>query len=372
MFIKKERNLTRKEKIVRNQIVKVDPNFSKAINIALITQYNTPNVGDKAIEIAERKILESAGATVDSFSFWDAKRILKMNGSSFVARAIMHLPFLLDCLVGFWVNQCVRKKYDAVVIGGGELLCEHRGFNSALLCWTRYFEKKKVPIFLYSISGESQLPNQFVKRYKQALRRCNYICARDNNSKKTICDIYSRSCDYYPDVVYSLEEVVTEKHHNNQILVVPVPFENEMKKTIGVGDIFEYADYLKSLIKEQNIDSKIVFTVTEQRDEKRIMELVDIINKEEREYCIYKKYDGLATFCELIQESSVVISARMHALIIGQVNDKKVISIPFKEKLCVFSKENTKFEKNELVTASKEGLYKLIRRIDLACKNNNS
>ena len=103
--------------------------------ILVLNQGATQNYGDIAINNTIITYLKKQGFEVDYFPFWLEELVFGKKYEKipkFIMKVIWHLQFLLDGLLKKTIRKnIVILKYDAIIIGGGELLCGHRGFNTA-------------------------------------------------------------------------------------------------------------------------------------------------------------------------------------------------------------------------------------------------
>lgn len=203
-------------------------------------------------------------------------------------------------------------------------------------------------------------------KYKEtvvnALKKMSYIAARDLETQEWIIKEANVPCDYYPDSVYSNEIIMKNNNDINKdiVLIVPLPYFDEMKKTLNLNSKVDYEEYLFRQAEKFSIkDKKTVFTVTEQRDENYIKELVESINSRFNTKYYYEEYLNLEKYVCLVRQSEVVISARMHALIIAQLNSCRIVSIPWKRKMINYSHNQAVQNVNLLSNQSRKGIQKL-------------
>ena len=341
----------------------------KMYNIAVINQGHTENLGDIAINQVITQHFKNKGCRVVFLPFWDEKRVFnKFSKCNFLIKALLKFPVFVDTLNTIRIKKSIKNlNLDGAIIGGGELLSGHKGFNSSLACWTKELKKLEVPIALYGISGDVRMKEYLIKRNTRALKYFDYICVRDLNTKKIFEETYQViTNDVAPDVVFALNKITNSKtditKHAKYTIFVPVPFDDKMKSYLNVSNIEEYKAYLVKLIKNNTAEKqKIIFTTTVKDDDEFIKSLfTDFKTKLTEHECIYQPYATLADFLSLLTDTDVVLSARMHAMILGLIHGCKITPIQFKEKLAVFQNEyNIDVNTDEVATLSFNGLNKM-------------
>ena len=75
-------------------------------------------------------------------------------------------------------------------------------FNSAMKIWIEQLHKRKIPVFLLEIGGDTN--PIYRMRYKSVLTKVDEICVRDGYSKQVVEKCYAKTPMIYPypDVVF--------------------------------------------------------------------------------------------------------------------------------------------------------------------------
>jgi polysaccharide pyruvyl transferase WcaK-like protein len=83
--------------------------------------------------------------------------------------------------------------------------------------------------------------------------------------------------------------------------------------------------------------------------------------------CDYKAVGLVRDFEELARGSECVISARMHALILGHVLGLKVITIPLSSKLTQFQNEYARKSPADLASSTKQAAEEILINLKIKC-----
>lgn len=340
--------------------------------ILLVNQGHTNNLGDQAIDKVLSKFLSGQQHEVYEFPYevqveqrfasaLDRKEILpKMVRRVYPLIDHMNLTRLEDSL-------CLMPPLDAVVIGGGELLADHRGFNSSFATLCNYFHKKRIPVLVTGVSGN--YPNDYrAERYRAALHKCAYISVRDHSTEKMMLDKYGIKCAYAPDVVFSYQKLYSlPKNSSRHLLCVPVPFSREQFSSMGLHTEEEYADYLISQFNQTNLP--VLFSSTVKGDLPYVKHLADLVQQRTDHKIVLSNDFSFEKFMEDLSSAEVVISGRMHACILGVVCGVAIKPIPYREKLATFSSEySDEHSIEDAANLSYQGLQQLDEAIRTVCR----
>ena len=147
------------------------------------------------------------------------------------------------------------------------------------------------------------------------------------------------------------------------MLFVSIVYFNDIKKNLNLQTKEEYYQYLSNLIKK-NIDDNdtLIITSTVLDDEECSLEMYNYLSTIIKNKIVLKKYTNLQDYIELLRKTKLVISARMHGLILAKIYNCNIKTIVFKRKLEVFQKEYE--ENNDILKIENdalESLEKIIR-----------
>lgn len=334
--------------------------------ILLINQGHTDNIGDQAIDRVLSRFLEGRGYAVLHAEYEDAveNRVkCKIDSYELVPRLVRRLPKLMD----FWNKKRILNllrnigEIDAAVIGGGELLAGwHKEFNSAFVSWCTALHDAGIPILVVGVSGSYR--KSTADRYASALSLCDYISVRDRKTQRIIQDSYDIKVDYAPDVVFSYRKLFPDRYRHGEPsnnLCIPMKFYPSEFKRLGITTETDYVKYLCDQFCELKPFLPVVVSSTVVSD---TCYPAYIAKKMKEQGTNIRLEVGLSLerFIELLCTTGYLVSARMHACILGMLFDCRIRPICCSEKLEVFAKEYKDNKKlSATVDASFQGLIKL-------------
>lgn len=342
--------------------------------ILLINQGHTNNIGDQAIDAVLDGFLAAQGHTVVHAPYEERVEdvfSVPFDHADVSQRIIMRMPPVMNHLNRKRIKELFNDigSVDAAVIGGGELLASHWGFNSALLTWCRELHGRKVPILLTGVSG-NYLGGLNARQYQEALNLCDYVSARDHSTEQMLANKYGIRCTYAPDVVFSYTKIFPESigsgHNRTRELCVPVQFDKSHFASMGLTSERAYTAYLAQQLTTREGNPHVIVTSTLMDD----VRYPQYVAKELQNHGLHAEArtgEDLDGFIALLRTSSRVLSARMHACILGLLFGCEIAPIPFREKLAVFGKEYHCVDDIHSVTeASYAGLMRLNEAIETA------
>ena len=335
------------------------------MNILLLNQGHTDNLGDKAILEVMQWILCEKGNVVISrpfIAYESPSHIVCGNETglsrksekldtgtvSLKQRANSLIGRLLPNAIVYIIKEkkAIRKilkqgiKIDAVIIGGGELLKSRHQFTYAFLVWTYYLKRLyKCPIAIWGISGDDHFSLLDKAIYRYVLKNSCYVGVRDKKTVRTIETIFGRKPEYAPDVVFKLQTLypTINGKKNNSVICFLNSFEEV--DTVFTSEEEYFEKFSRKIPKSA---SKIEIAFTTQTDYYEAVKLADYLKKN-TQYSQMNICVGTTTTVKMliaaINGSDVVISGRMHPMIIGLQLHKTVIPFTVKQKIAVFETE---------------------------------
>jgi polysaccharide pyruvyl transferase WcaK-like protein len=325
-------------------------------NVLLINEGYSDNLGDQAINNSLQYLLNSYGINNIKFqdftkninkvssiplnSINDKNNYQKLTLFGFIKRII---PCQIKWLVKNFnrIINVSKNNYDLVIIGGGQLILSNITFPIALFVWVfflRFFGNKNIVLFSVGSGTKFKFIDKILFNY--SLKKINKIYVRDNNSKKILKNEFNIDAELVYDVAFMHNKLKNNSSNKKNLILLGVTSfyvynrYNDIK--ISKEEFFE--SWIK-LLNNNKIDlSKVKLFYTTKKDRLSSIEFKKyILNKYSLnlELLETNKKDILIDY--LIQ-SNLIISGRMHALILGLTYGCEIITYPISEKLIEFKK----------------------------------
>ena len=326
--------------------------------ILVINQGQSLNYGDIAINQVVQGFFESKEYDIDFLPLWDETKIFGfLSKNKIVLKVLMRLPHLVDYFYRrFLVKNTSKKTYDAIIIGGGDLLSNHRGFNNAIYNIMRVLDDPK---YIIGVSGNRNMSRFYLRRYKKALEKATRVYVRDNATARICKNVYGVSTVTYPDVVFAFNKVIKTSYpeeERNTNLLIPMIYYKESGAYLGLKTEDEFYQFIYNQIPRKIDNLKIAITTPEDiYSAKKIQEIFSINGREVPEVV---KYESLSEFMNLLNRTEVVYSCRMHGLILGAISGCVMKPIVVKGKIRAFNSEYIDSERS-IDTISEEAYSSL-------------
>ena len=294
--------------------------------------------------------------------------------------------------------DCNPEDFSCAIIGGGELVGSHKGFNSSFYNWCKVLSDKRIPIAVHGVSGDINMNARLLERYKVSLRKCFRVSVRDRKTVANFKKAYDFVPFYSPDAVFafpklsafadrsegklgnlsdingtcgtdSADGTAGNESRAKNVLCIPVPYAQDMEKTLGTRNEQAYFDYLINAAcknstdgnsnRSQPFEIRLNITSTVAGDMDFVQRFADYaqntaknkarnnaqnIPKLTAKVIPFAQFDEFLT---LLESSDLIISARMHACILALLKNRKICAVPFREKLKTFKEEHTDSQNTE-------------------------
>lgn len=257
-------------------------------------------------------------------------------------KPLLPLNFIWFVLNFSRINKCfVTLKPDLVVIGGGQLLLPGR-FSIASFLWVflARFHDTKIVFSNVGIGGRFGFIEKMFITY--AIKNCDGVNARDKCSLDRISQLSKGSTKVIlsDDIVFSssVPRIQKEVPADRVLLSIPsLDVYNTYNKEVSRSKYYKvWVDFLS----EHSIDldyCALIYTTSE--DYFETIQFYRYILKKFNKRLMVEDYDDLNGFELTLNNAGVVVSGRMHALILAYNRGCKIITFPISNKLITFSNQ---------------------------------
>lgn len=329
--------------------------------ILIVNQGHTDNIGDQLIsEIMNRHLSNFFSISVAKFipdevasticicdelpGYSGVDKVRSKSGLKDMIKK-NHFLCLMALSIKYYttINKNINNKYDAIIIGGGELLADYVAFTAAMQAWLLYAKKTRTKVILYGVSG---LPFETRKNsiLKIFMKDCEFVSVRDWDTQKHLSKNLKKEILYAPDIVFSMNYLYGDLlMHNTKMSDVFVSIYSP--EELGVSqNIAEYYDRWVQMILEKISDTtkNLLIGYTTQSDYKAARKFYGYIQKKALfidinvKICDYSDWKG---YCNVVTKCRYVITGRMHAMIIALQCGCEIVPYMVKRKVQTFNSE---------------------------------
>ena len=337
--------------------------------VLLLNRKNTDNLGDIAINLSMRKLIESTGNVcidedfsnpfVSGFISTTESTVSKKNKTiiSILLRKLIHLlrtiP-ILYCYLWYFQNKrlfnvLTEQHIDAVVIGGGELIQSNLVFPIALYWWTRLIQSHGIGKCILFAVGVTKEWSPYEKLFiDKSLKHITDIYVRDIESQHNMHDLFGRTAHLIPDAVFI--NPIENNSKGNYSLYGITDYRRIKKHSKNFSDIEAYYDYsLKGICEIGSAPEKeVILFYTTKADLDACRELKSYCRKKHNMDLKIAQVSTLDDLKAYISEAVVVASPRMHACILGKLYAADVRPILISKKMMSFSELYKEFDEETL------------------------
>lgn len=335
------------------------------MNILLINQGHTDNLGDKAIaKVISDIICKNFDVNIINMPFipYEKNRNLvklkkdvinenKHNDISKLRKCARTIKRTINRkntlnLYSEKINMMLDNSitYDFAIIGGGELIKgNNHPFFYSLQAWSQVLNKKNIPTMLLGVSSDSEFKNSEIKKLKRVLSKFSKIGVRDEMTRKLFYNMFNIECEYIPDIVFTYRYLNSSKisqiEKNNKVGICIYSFDELSNKKKYNNSIEEYYAYWFNIIENLSEDAIPILSYTTYSDYCESVRF-KIWLKNKKNYVI--DIEDINTFEELVNITSKynkIISGRMHSLILAMQYNTTICPIIIKDKLSIFKEE---------------------------------
>lgn len=292
---------------------------------------NTDNYGDQAINFTLSTILKRQGCLVESV---DYTRVFYKKEDRFASR----IANLLEMI------SIIRKGYHCIIIGGGQLILNNQKFPLSLLSWTLVVKLfSRTPLVLFAVGVDSNF--SFIKKMmiKISIVFINEIYVRDNKSKINLKQIFRKDSNVVPDVVMAISKLYDKKpkQKKKHVLLFGITQYNSIRKYDYIKQTQSeyYKHQAKALLNVFNSFTKVNLMYNTKGDYQEAIQFREYLKENHNINVDLCRYKDLYGFIDSIASADLVISGRMHSLIIACSFGISAIPFVRNEKVKTFKDE---------------------------------
>ncbi len=327
--------------------------------VLVVNRNKTDNLGDLAIGQTMTKLFYDCGASVDLAEFSNVRGKRNINTSakpsasgksrsplSVIKNNRIVKGFAKRLIENSLYLPLKTKKYDAVIIGGGELVQSNGTFPKALDKWTSKTKKiqpnAKLALFAAGVTNKFSAEDK--KLTQNALNRIDCFYVRDSQSVKNIADVFGKNSKLISDVVFYREPDKEKTDLQKNTILYGLTSFTRVKKYGLLADSREsyfnicQLEIEKLREKYSNAEPVLFYTATE--DFRACVEFSDEINKKYGVRYSIADTSDLEKLGAAYQTAVCVVSPRMHGCILAVTEEvENVIPIRLSPKLISFENQ---------------------------------
>jgi polysaccharide pyruvyl transferase WcaK-like protein len=323
--------------------------------ILVINDGGSGNLGDRAIKDTLESLLRGANCDVNwvSFTGWAGGK--HSQAAQLEARPARWKKFVRKMLPGelrwflkngrMFLRHLRACKYDLILVGGGQLIQSNHVFGPAMFIWTslfKRFHKKKVILIAVGVTESYSRFDRYL--FGKSLKLVDDVYVRDSDSLSALKDIFGVSARVVPDVAFCINRVYEQQSQKEKrAMFCPVTYEFYKRKNDKPDIELSYDEYLQywieSILEYSNNDYEVKLFCMIGSDLGIAKQLKQILFDKHDVDIEILDIRAIENLTKEIAKSEVIVSARMHALIIGYAYGCKVVPYRTSEKIEAFEKE---------------------------------
>lgn len=334
-------------------------------NILAINEGNSDNLGDQAINKSLEYIIKNCFG--NKYHFEDLSRHKKVDciydvsvndsnatksNTPKVYRSIKTLIYRL-----IWIKKNIKRINKAVklnsyaIIGGGQLLLPNNIFPFEVYIWTFFLKYHNVKYSFFSVGTQGIFSKYDRFFLKKALSGAENIFVRDQLSKDLIKIHFNIDSYLTYDVAFMYNNIDKTEFCNERDSILLGPVDIRVFK-LYKEPFIESDDYhllWLELIKNYDI-TKIKLFYSNNEDKMQCVKFKNFIEKELNYKLDILENFNIDSFIRNIKKSKLVISGRMHSLILAKTFNVNYITFEVSDKLIEFNKIYQELNLTEIQT----------------------
>lgn len=334
--------------------------------ILIVGFFYSSNAGDVLISSMVADMVAQQGRTIIEYDFLTGRRVEEkkdtllvdnsvMDGNKKCGRDLSTLHKGVGQAVLYKLRRSRRidlsgldedlRQCEYVVFAGGNLIMDTTGSWPLILSdYIRHIEARNIPYRLFAVGVGPIRLNSSRKRFGEIIRKADAVSARGRLSSELAYAISGRKCLQVVDPVLICNNEIFRKEilgNNNQI--------NNGQFIVGIGIIGkpcfkrmgQFKKYCKDIrdlirrVSSSGLVTNVVLYSTELSDYNTINQIHKSMHSNES--IQVKKWSSIEELFNLYKRFSLIISSRMHSLIIAQRLEIPYVGICWQDKLVEYS-----------------------------------
>lgn len=231
---------------------------------------------------------------------------------------------------GFW--KMLLKLSDAVVHIGGSSFVQHFDDYSAFFEYDKTLRRLSRRMYLIGANFGPYTDEQYYHQYYELFRKYNGICFRDQYSYQLFKDL--SNVRFAPDVAFNMGSSENKRTSEKKVLISVIDLEERNGK-YPIAQYMKLYERTMQRIAEYYLerDYSVVFMsfCESQGDEKAINRIIGRMGKTEN-VGTYFYHNKIEEVLALFSEAQIVVGTRLHSIILGWLNRKKVFPVVYDKK----------------------------------------
>lgn len=321
------------------------------MKVLIINQNKSDNIGDKLLSKMLCERLNNLGVQTKELGFAQTKEqnvtYEKENSTRHFLNSVKReCPMFIKYLLNFGPKLRKQQKkvkmeeYEAIVIGGGQLIKHKSVFLYCLIYWAGIAKKYSVPFAFYGIGIDNNLTFAEKKLYKRVFSKAFFVNCRDMDSAQMVKSFFGIEAQVSPDIAFTYcptQNSACNEKKKIDYLVMPYSY-TTAQSAFGLSLL--KIQYYDGIFKEMNIkeETRIVLAATTSSDAGECIQF--------KEYLSTKNVNAVINITStaeelsnLFSDSEVIITGRMHAMIIAMLCGCKITPIRVSDKINTFEKD---------------------------------
>lgn len=246
--------------------------------------------------------------------------------------------------------RAIKERPDVISIGGGQLLLPRRSFSPPLLAWFIIAKLVGAKLIFFSVGTErpDKIPKgytSFIKIIKFVCNRAESISVRDQESKKYLTQVgCNKKIEIIPDCVYYTSLLLCSRiNEKKSDIVISLAHKGVVEDYSIFPSFKRYMDFVAEVLASELHEGERISLIPTTKEDFIRQDLIalELKNRINRNIVLPENFPTAEEYVRLIKSTRLVVSSRMHALIIADVSGVEAKPIPINIKLASFAASKT-------------------------------